>query len=66
MSMLICPDCQESGSVGAELRPQRSGNRRTWCRTCYGSGLVREPDHDDEQESIELLWPESIRWTRSS
>jgi hypothetical protein len=44
----------------------RDGEAPTWCRTCYGWGLMRLPEDDDELEPPELFWPESIRQRESA
>lgn len=63
----LCPDCRGTGSVaGQPLHDHAASEVRSWCRTCYGWGLVRLPEDDDEQDLPELLWPESIRWRESA
>lgn len=66
--MDACPDCAGSGVVHSirVLAVGTDHDHRTWCRTCWGLGLVRVPDEDDEQDAVSLLWPESIRWTNSA
>jgi hypothetical protein len=54
MSMAVCPRCHGSGSVTACLVHGRHACGLTWCRICYGKGLIRLPDEDDDQE--EELW----------
>jgi hypothetical protein len=61
MTTTVCPDCHGSGST-----PVRDGEAPTWCRTCYGWGLMRLPEDDDELEPPELFWPESIRQRESA
>jgi hypothetical protein len=60
--MTPCPHCDGSGAEKTAHADACGLQVFIWCRECYGTGLVRIPDEDDEQEQVELLWPESIRW----
>ncbi len=61
MSCTTCPDCHGFGIMATE-----PDGRLTWCRSCAGWGLEREPEGDDDAEPVELHWPESIRWIAGS
>lgn len=63
----LCPDCRGAGAAASQrLHGPDAGEHISWCRTCYGWGLVRLPEDDDEQDLPDLLWPESIRWRESA
>lgn len=67
MTVAPCPDCRGAGSAPGGHPPGPAASELpSWCRTCYGWGLVRLPEDDDEQDLPELLWPESIRWRESA
>lgn len=66
MPMHTCPDCAGRGSVHTSTVAVIGEESTTWCRSCYGCGLVRLPEEDDEHDDTALLWPESIRWRRSA